>query len=92
MRGIGNDRMVYPMRGSNNFILGPNLTADGNVIIGNDTHLSLSNPPIFYLVQLVATGGEVPVNAMGVNFPAFPASFSAPTSTWPGRRRTITST
>jgi penicillin amidase len=72
MRGIGNDRMVYPTRGSNNFILGPGLTADGNVIIGNDTHLSLSNPPIFYLVQLVATGGNVPVNAMGVNFPGIP--------------------
>jgi len=72
MRGVGNDRTTYPMRGSNNFILGPSLTADNHVIIGNDTHLSLSNPPIFYLVQLVATGGAIPVNAMGVNFPGIP--------------------
>ena len=72
MRGIGNDRSVYPMRGSNNFILGPSLTADKNVIIGNDTHLSLSNPPIFYLVELVASGGQIPVHAMGVNFPGIP--------------------
>ena len=72
MHGVGNDRTVYQLRGSNNFILGPGLTADGNVLIGNDTHLSLSNPPIFYLVQLVASGGQVPVNAMGVNFPGIP--------------------
>jgi penicillin amidase len=72
MHGIGADRTVYSMRGSNNFILGPSLTADGNVIIGNDTHLGLSNPPIFYLVQLVATGGQIPINATGVNFPGIP--------------------
>jgi penicillin amidase len=72
MHGIGNDLMAYQRRGSNNFILGPALTADGHVIIGNDTHLSLSNPPIFYLVQLVATGGQVPVNAMGASFPGIP--------------------
>jgi penicillin amidase len=72
VHGIGNDQMVYSRRGSNNFILGPSLTSDNHVIIGNDTHLSLSNPPIFYLVQLVATGGQIPVNAMGVNFPGIP--------------------
>jgi penicillin amidase len=72
MHGIGNDRSVYPVRGSNNFILGPSLTADKNVILGNDTHLGLSNPPIFYLVQLVATGGQTPIHAMGVNFPGIP--------------------
>jgi penicillin G amidase len=72
MRGIGNDRMVYPIRGSNNFILGPSLTADHHVVIGNDTHLALNNPPDFYLVQLVASGGPVPINVMGVNFPGIP--------------------
>ncbi len=72
VRGQGDDRTVYAPRGSNNFILGPSLTADKNVLIGNDTHLSLVNPPIFYLVQLVASGGQIPVNAMGVNFPGIP--------------------
>jgi len=73
MRGIGNGRMVRRgMIGSNNFILGPTLTADHNVIIGNDTHLSLSNPPLFYLVHLVASGGQIPVDAMGVIFPGIP--------------------
>jgi penicillin amidase len=72
VRGLGVDRSVYQTRGSNNFILGPSLTADNHVIIGNDTHLSLSNPPIFYLVQIVATGGTIPVNATGVNFPGIP--------------------
>jgi penicillin amidase len=72
MRNVGNDRSLHEARGSNNFILGPSLTADGHVLIGNDTHLSLSNPPIFYLVELVATGGTIPLNAMGVAFPGIP--------------------
>lgn len=72
MHGIGVDRLVYTDRGSNNFVLGPSLTADKNVIVGNDTHLSLSNPPVFYLAQVVATGGDLPVNAIGASLAGVP--------------------
>src|ERR1700722_16461547 len=56
MRGVGNDHMLHPSRGSNNFIIGPKLSQTGHVLVANDTHLSLSNPPIFYLVHIVVTG------------------------------------
>jgi penicillin G amidase len=72
MRDVGNDHMLHPSRGSNNFIIGPKLSSTGHVLVANDTHLSLMNPPIFYLVQLVATGGTTPIDAMGVNFPGIP--------------------
>jgi penicillin G amidase len=71
MRGVGNDHMLHPSRGSNNFIIGPKLSDTGRVLVANDTHLSLSNPPVFYLVHLVVTGAS-PVDAMGVNFPGIP--------------------
>ena len=41
----------------------------GHVMVANDTHLSLRNPPIFYLVHLVVRGR---LDAMGVQFPGLP--------------------
>jgi penicillin amidase len=72
VRGQGDDHILYPSRGSNNWIIGPQLSATGHTLVANDTHLSLSNPPIFYLVHLVARGGPLPVDAMGVQFPGIP--------------------
>jgi penicillin G amidase len=67
--GMGHDHQVNPSLGSNNWIVGPQLSATGHVMVANDTHLSLQNPPIFYLVHLVARGK---LDAMGVQFPGLP--------------------
>jgi penicillin amidase len=72
VHGIGDDHLVSQSRGSNNFIIGPELSQTGHVLVANDTHLSLSNPPIFYLVHLVVTDPSAPVDAIGVNFPGIP--------------------
>jgi penicillin amidase len=67
--GMGHDHQVAPSLGSNNWIIGPQLSKTGHVMVANDTHLSLQNPPIFYLVHLVARGK---LDAMGVQFPGLP--------------------
>lgn len=67
--GMGHDHAVNPSLGSNNWIIGPQLSATGHVLVANDTHLSLQNPPIFYFVHLVARGK---LDVMGVQFPGLP--------------------
>ncbi len=67
--GMGHDHQAHPDVGSNNWIIGPSLSKTGNVLVANDTHLSLGNPPIFYLVHLVARGK---LDVMGVQFPGLP--------------------
>jgi len=61
--------------GSNNWIISGSLTASGAPIMSNDTHLSLSNPPIFYQVHLNTarngTEGD-PINAAGDTFAGVP--------------------
>ncbi|HWE27220.1 MAG TPA: penicillin acylase family protein, partial [Polyangia bacterium] len=52
-----------------NWVVGPSLSSTGHVMVANDTHLSLQNPPIFYFVHLVARGS---LDAMGVQFPGLP--------------------
>ena len=72
VKGIGADRAVNPARGSNNWIVGPQLSETGHVLVANDTHLDLGNPATFYLSHLSATGESKPVNVMGVQFPGIP--------------------
>jgi penicillin amidase len=67
--GMGHDHQINPSLGSNNWIVGPQLSSTGHVLVANDTHLSLQNPPIFYLVHLVARGK---LDTMGVQFPGLP--------------------
>jgi penicillin amidase len=67
--GMGHDHQVNPSEGSNNWIIGPSLSASGHVMVANDTHLSLQNPPIFYFAHLVARGK---LDVMGVQFPGLP--------------------
>lgn len=59
-------------RGSNNWVIGPELSASGNVLLANDPHLGLSNPATFYMNHLSVEGAELPMNAMGVSFPGIP--------------------
>jgi penicillin amidase len=69
--GLGHDRLTHPEIGSNNWIIGPQMTQNGHTIVANDTHLQLSNPPVFYLVH-VKNGGDRPVDAMGVQLAGAP--------------------
>src|SRR5262249_50523137 len=67
--GMGHDHQTHPSDGSNNWVVGPSLSATGHVMVANDTHLSLQNPPIVSFQHLKAAGK---MDAMGVQFPGLP--------------------
>jgi penicillin amidase len=71
-KGIGRDWLSPSTTASNNWVVGPKLTANGHVIVANDTHVPLQNPPIWHIVHLVASGDH-PVDAMGESIPGVPA-------------------
>jgi penicillin G amidase len=68
--GVGLDRLNDPTRGSNNWVIGPQLSASGHTLVSNDTHLQLLNPAVFYLVHVTAKSPAYDV--MGVQFPGIP--------------------
>jgi penicillin amidase len=59
--------------GSNNWIVSPELSANGHAMLANDPHLGLFNPPVWHMIQLDAgaSGGEG-LRANGVIFPGLP--------------------
>lgn len=69
-QGVGLDRLNDPTRGSNNWLIGPKLSATGHAMVANDTHLQLLNPAVFYLVHVTAKNPAIDV--MGVQFPGIP--------------------
>ncbi len=60
--------------GSNNWVVGPDRSASGHVLVANDPHLIVTNPPLFYQVHLntKVLGGDDGLNASGVVFPGIP--------------------
>lgn len=59
--------------GSNNWVLGPSKTADGNTFLSNDPHLSLSQPPVWYLAHLDSkTNGSGTIHAAGMTLAGLP--------------------
>jgi penicillin amidase len=59
--------------GSNNWIVSPELSANGHAMLANDPHLALFNPPVWHMIQLDAGGsGEDALRANGVIFPGLP--------------------
>ena len=72
MRDLGRQRVTQPDKGSNNFVIGAARSSTGNALVANDTHLSLSNPAIFYLNHLVVSDPAAPLDVMGVQFPGVP--------------------
>jgi penicillin amidase len=60
------------LRGSNNWIVGPQLSATGNVMVANDTHLSIDSPATFWIQHLVNHGSDQPLNVMGEQLPGVP--------------------
>jgi penicillin amidase len=55
--------------GSNDWVVGGNLTTTGKPIICNDPHLQLLVPPVWYEVQYVTGSSEGIINARGFTFP-----------------------
>jgi penicillin amidase len=70
LKGIGRDRVRDPSIGSNNCVVSGSLSQSGHVMVANDTHLQLQNPPVWWLVHLVNTGSSFPVDVMGVQIGA----------------------
>jgi penicillin amidase len=64
-------------RGSNDWVLGPSLTADGHPLVCNDPHLSLTAPSVFWMVHLSvhAPAGQdssQDLEVAGLAFPGIP--------------------
>ena len=62
------DEQVRAAFGSNNWVVDGTHTASGKPLLANDTHLALSTPSIWYLVQLSVPGW----NAEGFTLPGVP--------------------
>jgi penicillin amidase len=56
--------------GSNNWIVSPDLSANGHAMLANDPHLQLFNPPIWHMIQLNVE--EQDLSVTGVIFPGLP--------------------
>jgi penicillin G amidase len=69
---IGQNRLHGVAAGSNNWVVGPSLSATGRVMVASDPHLGISNPATFYLNHLVARGGNQPLDVQGAQFPGAP--------------------
>ena len=62
------DEQVRAAFGSNNWVVDGSHTSTGKPLLANDTHLALSTPSIWYIVQLSAPGW----NAEGFTLPGVP--------------------
>jgi len=62
------DEQVRAAFGSNNWVVDGSHTASGKPLLANDTHLALSTPSIWYIVQLSVPGW----NAEGFTLPGIP--------------------
>ncbi len=69
LEGVGRGKHTNSDLGSNNWVIGPQLSASGHAMVANDTHLSLSSPAIFYLNHLSTKDG---LDVMGAQFPGIP--------------------
>jgi penicillin amidase len=60
--------------GSNNWVMGPDQTSTGEPILANDPHLPLTNPALWYMVELDSkTNGEGDLHVSGVSFSGVPS-------------------
>ena len=59
--------------GSNNWVVGPSLTVNGNALLSNDPHLGMTQPATWYLAHLDAkTNGRGEIHAAGATFAGLP--------------------
>ncbi len=60
--------------GSNNWVVGPEMSTTGKAFLANDPHLGLTNPALWYLVSLDSkTSGTGDLHAAGVSFAGLPS-------------------
>lgn len=60
--------------GSNNWAVGPSRTTSGNAILANDPHLALTNPSIWFPIEIDAkTNGTGEFHVAGSTFPGLPS-------------------
>ncbi|WP_373049230.1 penicillin acylase family protein [Vulgatibacter sp.] len=60
-------------KGSNNWVVAPQRTANGNALLANDPHLPLSNPGVWYFVDMDAKSeGTGSIHVAGGSFPGIP--------------------
>jgi penicillin G amidase len=59
--------------GSNNWVVGPSLTASGHALLASDPHLSLSAPSVFWMVHINVSDPKAPLDFSGLSFPGIPA-------------------
>ncbi len=57
--------------GSNNWVVGGDLTASGRAIVANDMHLGITTPNVFYRARLIQTGAASR-DVSGVTLPGAP--------------------
>jgi penicillin amidase len=59
--------------GSNNWVVGPSLTVEGNALLCNDPHLGMSQPAFWYMAHLDAkTNGNGQIHTAGGTFAGLP--------------------
>jgi len=59
--------------GSNNWVVGPSRTADGNALLSNDPHLGMTQPATWYVAHLDAiTNGTGEIHTAGMTFAGLP--------------------
>lgn len=59
--------------GSNNWVVGPSLTVDGNALLSNDPHLGMTQPATWYVAHLDAvTNGRGEIHTAGMSFAGLP--------------------
>lgn len=74
MVGSGNTVREPGETGSNNWVVGPDRTTSGNALLANDPHLSLTNPSIWFAVEIDAkSDGTGTYHMAGSTFPGLPA-------------------
>jgi penicillin amidase len=59
--------------GSNNWVVGPALTATGHPMVASDPHLSLSAPAVFWMVHVNVSDPKAPLDFEGLSFPGIPS-------------------
>jgi penicillin G amidase len=63
--------------GSNNWVVGSSRSTSGRPLLANDPHLALTNPPIWFGVEIDAkTQGTGTIHVAGGSIPGLPAIFS----------------
>jgi penicillin amidase len=69
--GLAGDHQV----GSNNWVVGPELSDSGGALLANDPHLGISMPSVWYMngLHCRAVTADCPYDVVGVSFPGLPA-------------------